>query len=236
MATELIQLDDPEISIAVRRTKRARRLTLTVPQDGGPPRVSAPPRVPMSEIRMFLLRQGDWLRQAMARAPEAEIVRIGARLPIAGTMLEIVERTGSRRPPVIEGDRLILQGGDQNAAGKRIEVWLKEVARAALTPIAEDCAEAVGGRIGKITMRDTKGRWGSCSSEGNLNFSWRLAMAPPAVLDYVAAHEAAHLIEMNHGPRFWALVEDLRPDWRDQRSWLRKKGGALHRYRFSEAG
>lgn len=235
MTAELIQLDDPETTVAVRRSTRARRLTLTVPHDGGPPRVSAPPRVPISEIRMFLMRQGDWLRQAMARAPDPQIVQIGARLPVAGRMLEIVERIGPRHPPKVEGDRLVLQGGDPAAAGKRVETWLKEVARAALTPIAEDCAEAVGGRIGKITLRDTKGRWGSCSADGNLNFSWRLAMAPPAVLDYVAAHEAAHLIEMNHGPRFWSLVEGLRPDWRDQRAWLRKQGGALHRYRFSAA-
>ena len=233
MAAELIQLDDPEISVAIRRSKQARRLTLTVPHDGGPPRVTAPPRVAVSEIRMFLLRQGDWLRQAIDRAPAPEVVQIGGKLPVAGQMLEIVERTGVRRPPFVDASRLVIQGGDPAAAAKRIEVWLKEVARAALTPIAEDCAEAVGGRIGKITMRDTKGRWGSCSSDGNLNFSWRLAMAPLAVLDYVAAHEAAHLIEMNHGPRFWALVEDLRPDWRDQRAWLRKEGGALHRYRFA---
>ncbi len=179
------------------------------------------------------MRQGDWLRQAIDRAPTPEVVCIGGRVPIAGRTRLIVERTGPRRPPFVEDDRLVLQGGDPAAAGKRIEVWLKEVARAALTPIAEDCAEAVGGRIGKITMRDTRGRWGSCSSDGNLNFSWRLAMAPPAVLDYVAAHEAAHLIEMNHGPRFWALVENLRPDWRDQRTWLRREGATLHRYRFS---
>lgn len=182
---------------------------------------------------MFLLRQGDWLQQAMDRAPEAEVVRIGARVPVSGRLLEIAARSGVRRPPFVEENRLIIQGGDQAAAGKRIEMWLKEIARAALTPIAEDCADAVGGRIGKITLRDTRGRWGSCSSDGNLNFSWRLAMAPPAVLDYVAAHEAAHLIEMNHSPRFWALVEGLRPDWRDQRAWLRKEGGSLHRFRFS---
>lgn len=233
MAAELIQLDEPDITVAIRRSKQARRLTLTVPHDGGPPRVTAPPRVALSEIRMFLSRQGDWLRQAIDRAPEAKVVQIGAAVPIAGRILEIAERTGPRRPPFIEEGRLIIQGGNPTAAGKRIEVWLKEVARAALTPIAEDCADAVGGRIGKITMRDTKGRWGSCSSDGNLNFSWRLAMAPLAVLDYVAAHEAAHLIEMNHGPRFWALVEGLRPDWRDQRVWLRREGGSLHRFRFS---
>ena len=230
---ERIQLDHPETEVVLRRSARARRLTLTVPHDGGPPRVTAPPKTPLSDIRMFLMRQEDWLAKALQRAPKAALVRPGEKLPVDGRMLTITHRSGPRRPPEIAGEALVVQGGEPAATAKRIEVWLKEKARATLTPIAEDCAEAVGGRIGKITMRDTKGRWGSCSAEGNLNFSWRLAMAPPAVLDYVAAHEAAHLIEMNHGPRFWALVERLRPDWRTQRAWLKREGGALHRYRFS---
>ncbi|MEL6794525.1 MAG: SprT family zinc-dependent metalloprotease, partial [Pseudomonadota bacterium] len=114
----------------------------------------------------------------------------------------------------------------------RIAAWLKERARAAILPIVDDAAAALGTGYGRISMRDPKGRWGSCSAKGDLNFSWRLAMAPPAVLDYVAVHEAAHLREMNHGPQFWALVERLRPDWRVQRNWLREEGAALHRFRF----
>lgn len=230
---EVIRLDHPETTVAVRRSARARRLTLTVPHDGGPPRVTAPPSTPLADIRMFLMRQEDWLAEAMTRAPKAAVVAPGGEIPVAGRVLRIVHRSGVRRPPFVEGDLLVVEGGGPAATAKRIEVWLKERARTALTPIAEDCAEAVGGRLGRITMRDTKGRWGSCSAAGNLNFSWRLAMAPPAVLDYVAAHEAAHLIEMNHGPRFWALVERLRPDWREQRAWLKRDGGTLHRYRFS---
>jgi len=112
LAAELIQLDDPEISVAIRRSKQARRLTLTVPHDGGPPRVTAPPRVAVSEIRMFLLRQGDWLRQAIDRAPAPEVVQIGGKLPVAGQMLEIVERSGVRRPPFVNEGRLVIQGGD----------------------------------------------------------------------------------------------------------------------------
>ena len=228
--TETIALDDPETVVVLRRSTRARRITLTVPRNGEPPRVTAPPRVGVSELRMFLLRQADWLRDALERAPEIETVAEGARLPIDGRDLRVTRQDGPRRPPRIEGERLILSG--PGAPGPRIAAWLKERARAALLPIVEDSAEALGARFGRITMRDPKGRWGSCSAKGDLNFSWRLAMAPPAVLDYVAVHEAAHLREMNHGPRFWALVEQLRPDWRDQRNWLREEGAALHRFRF----
>ena len=131
----------------------------------------------------------------------------------------------------LEGGRLLVSGPPEGAPG-RARAFLKDAARAALVPAAHGYAEQVGRRAARITLRDTRSRWGSCSSEGALSFSWRLAMAPPEVLDYVAAHEAAHLVEMNHGPRFWALVERLRPDWRESRDWLRRHGGDLHRVDF----
>lgn len=230
---ESIQLDDPDLTVTIRRSARARRLTLTVPQNGDPPRVTAPPRTPIREIRMFLLRQGDWLARAVARLPEQTTIADGAALPVAGRALHITHRPGPRRAPIVEGDALILQGGDPGAVGKRVETWLKERARAEVTTIARACAADLGAKIGAIRMRDTKGQWGACTHKGDMSFSWRLAMAPPAVLDYVAAHEAAHLLEMNHGPRFWAHVEALRPNWRVQRNWLKAEGGALHRYRFA---
>jgi predicted metal-dependent hydrolase len=88
----------------------------------------------------------------------------------------------------------------------------------------------------RITLRDTRSRWGSCTAAGNLMFSWRLAMAPPEILEYVAAHEVAHLREMNHGAGFWTLVAELTPDYDARRRWLHAHGPALHRYRFEAAG
>lgn len=227
---EIIALDDPETEVVLRRSRRARRMTLTVPGRGEPPRVTAPPHASLSEIRMFLMRQSDWLRRALVRAPQANAVAFGATIPVAGARLLIAPSASGRRLPLIEGERLLLPEGA--APGPRIAVWLKERARASIAPIAHNAAAELGARAGRITMKDTKGRWGSCSVAGNLNFSWRLAMAPPEVLDYVAVHEAAHLREMNHGSRFWALVESLRPDWRLRRDWLKKHGGELQSYRF----
>ncbi|MGR3434759.1 MAG: M48 family metallopeptidase, partial [Shimia sp.] len=83
-------------------------------------------------------------------------------------------------------------------------------------------------------LRDTRSRWGSCSAAGGLNYSWRLVMAPPEVLDYVAAHEVAHLAQMNHSPRFWAEVAGLMPGYEAPRGWLRRHGADLHRYRFGD--
>lgn len=227
---EIIALDDPAVEVVLRRSARARRLTLTVPRNGEPPRVTAPPGIRIAEVRMFLLRQSDWLRAALERAPTAVAVRPGATIPVAGRTLTIHALAGRRRPPTVEGDRLVVQGPGE--AAPRVAAWLKDRARAALVPIVREAAAEIGARPGRIALRDQKSRWGSCSSRGDLNFSWRLAMAPAAALDYVAVHEAAHLLEMNHGPRFWAIVERLRPDWRIQRAWLRDEGADLRRYRF----
>ena len=93
----------------------------------------------------------------------------------------------------------------------------------------------LGRRAVSVSLRDTRSRWGSCSAQGRLSFSWRLAMAPPEVLDYVAGHEAAHLVEMSHGQRYWEVVERIMPDYRRHRAWLKREGRKLHGFRF-EAG
>ena len=231
----LVRLGEPPVEVELRRNARARRFTLTVPQAGGPPRLTMPKYASEREARAFLSKQGDWLRGAMARRPGEVIVGIGSRIPVEGRLRTVVAMPGRRLPPVAHGDALVLTGGAPDEAGRRIEAWLKLSARTRLAAISEAAAGRIGARVARIALRDTRGRWGSCSSRGNLNFSWRLAMAPAHVLDYVAVHEAAHLVEMNHGPRFWALVERLRPDWRTSRDWLRREGASLHRYRFSAA-
>jgi len=109
---------------------------------------------------------------------------------------------------------------------------LTALARERLLGAVARHAEALGRPAGKITLRDTRSRWGSCSSKGDLMFSWRLIMAPPAVLDYVAAHEVAHLAEMNHSARYWAVCEQLCPEYRVHRRWLKQSGAALLAWRF----
>jgi predicted metal-dependent hydrolase len=105
-----------------------------------------------------------------------------------------------------------------------------------LVQASDHYAAKIGRRVTRVTLRDTRSRWGSCTAEGALMYSWRLIMAPPEVLRYVAAHEVAHLVEMNHSNRFWAVVEGLYPGWQTQRAWLRSHGGALHGLRFGATG
>lgn len=227
-----IELDDPPCRVRLVRSARARRFTLRLEACGPGAVLTVPPGVPAAESRRFLTRHAGWLRAALARQPEATIVGPGTELPVAGVPVLVTSRPGPRRPPVLRGGILILQGA--GAEGPRIAAWLKTRARDALMPAARGYARRLGCEIGEISLRDTRSRWGSCSSRGTLSFSWRLAMAPPAVLDYVAAHEAAHLVEMNHSPRYWSMVESLLPDHASHRAWLKREGRRLHAYRFSE--
>lgn len=225
-----IRLDDPPAEVEVLRRAGSRRLTLRVDPVSGAARVTAPPRATLAEIRMFLMRQSDWLRAAQARVPDTIAVTDGAVLPVEGVPHVIHRVPDGRRAARLTGG--ILTVGGKGPAGPMVAAWLKLRARDALLPAVERHAAALGRRFTAVALRDTRSRWGSCSSSGVLSFSWRLAMAPPEVLDYVAAHEVAHLAEMNHAPRFWAVVARLMPEYERRRRWLKTEGRGLHRYLF----
>ncbi|MEM7236719.1 MAG: SprT family zinc-dependent metalloprotease [Pseudomonadota bacterium] len=231
-ANRIIQLDHPEIEVYLRVQPRARRFTLRLDPSGSGAILTLPPGVPMTEARMFLLRQADWLADAVARRPDRVCVRDGCRLPVDGHPVTIVAAAGPRRPPVFENGHLILQG--RSAVAPRVKSWLKARARAHLVPAVHAYADALGRRVEAISMKDTRSRWGSCSSAGRINLSWRLAMAPREIQDYVAAHEAAHLVEMNHSERFWSVLERLMPGYRQHKNWLRREGRELHRFQFGD--
>jgi hypothetical protein len=229
----VVTLENPDISVRLRVAARARRFTLRLEPSGEGAVLTLPPGVAISQARMFLMRQSGWLARALTRHPGRVVVGDGARLPVAGEEVEIAVVDGPRRTPRLEDGRLIVPG--PGAPGPRIAAFLKARARDALVPAAQRYAGMLGRRAAAVSLRDTRSRWGSCSARERLSFSWRLAMAPPEVLDYVAAHEAAHLVEMSHGSRYWEVVERIMPDYRRHRAWLKREGRGLHGFRF-EAG
>ncbi len=189
--------------------------------------LTLPPGLAEAEVRDFLARHREWLRRAQTRMPEPMAVRAGLALPVDGVPVALDVHAGRTR---LEGDRLLLQAGQPE--GRRAAAWLKARARRRLAPLAEAAAARLGRQVTAIALKDTRSRWGSCSTLGRLNFSWRIAMAPPEVQAYLAAHEAAHLVEMNHSPRYWAVLAQLMPDFERPRAWLKREGRTLHRYRF----
>ena len=139
---------------------------------------------------------------------------------------------GDGRRVRFEGGRVLVPGA-QDRIGARLGRHLKEIARARLAEASDHFAAKLGMPYAAITLRDTRSRWGSCTSQGRLMYSWRLILAPPPVLDYVAAHEVAQLAQMNHSPAFWAEVKRIHGPYKEPRDWLRRQGGDLHRYRFN---
>ncbi len=154
----------------------------------------------------------------------------GATLLFEGR--EVLLTPGAVRAARIEGDTMIVPEAPDRAA-RAAAVFLKHAARARLQAASDHYAGLLGRGYARLTLRDTRSRWGSCTADGGLMYSWRLIMAPTEVLAYVAAHEVAHLAEMNHSPAFWAVVARLSPDYRLHRRWLRQHGAALHLYDFS---
>ncbi|MFN3577753.1 MAG: M48 family metallopeptidase [Tabrizicola sp.] len=223
----------PPVEVHLRRSARARRFSLRVSRLDGKVTLSMPLRAREGEALAFLEGHEGWLRETLAAMPGStpRRVELGARLPVQGQELTILPGTG-RRIRVEDGTLLV--PGDPAGVGPRVAAWLKVLARDRLAQASARHAAAVDRRFTAIALRDTRSRWGSCSPDGRLMYSWRLIMAPPAVLDYVAAHEVAHLVELNHSPAYWAVVSRICPDWKRQRAWLHDQGQSLHRLRFQD--
>ena len=226
--SEQIQIDG--IAVLVRRNARARRMTLRVPRAGGGPVLTMPGLMPLATGRAFVADKAEWLRATVAAMPGPRIVAEGARLPVAGR--EVVLRALPLRQVRLEDGVLAVPLG--RPMGAVVQAWLKHRAHVALREAVDRHAASLGRQPRALSLRDTRSRWGSCTSDGRLMFSWRLAMAPPPVLDYVAAHEVAHLAHMDHSPRFWAQVEALMPGHAPHRAWLREHGAALQSWRFKD--
>lgn len=225
----LILDGNPPVEVVLRRSARARRLSLRISQLDGRATLTLPRRVSEREGYAFLRDREDWLRKHLAGLEPEQQVALGGTVPYRGADLRLVAGP-VKRAKLVE-DTLVLPD-DPAMAGKRVAAFLKLRARDALAEASDRYAAALGKPYGRITLRDTRSRWGSCSSAGDLMYSWRLVMAPPQVLDYVAAHEVAHLQHMDHSDRFWGAVDRLFPDHKACRAWLRTHGNRLHRVRF----
>jgi len=222
---------NPPIAVALKRSARARRLLLRISRIDGRVTLTIPSGVPEREGVAFLRDREEWLRGHLGQMGGMQRVRVGETIPFEGRALRL--EAGQVRRIAVAGDVLAVPGQDDQAPARAL-AFLKARARDRLTEASDRYAAAIGRSYGKLTLRDTRSRWGSCTAHGGLMYSWRLIMAPPEVLDYVAAHEVAHLREMHHGPSFWQLVEEICPEFEAHRRWLRTEGDSLHRIRFTD--
>jgi predicted metal-dependent hydrolase len=214
---------------------RATRLTLRIAAGGTGLRITVPPGVSQREVDRFLERHQGWLEQRLAKLPDQPQVRPGIKVPVRGVPHLIVHEPGKRgmaETATAEDGPVLIVHGDRRFLPRRVADFLKREARREIEVLVAKHTAAVGRRAKSVRFKDTTSRWGSCTSDGTLSFSWRIAMAPGAVIDYLVAHEVAHLIEMNHGPKFWKLCRELCPRTDEAKAWLKRNGSALQAIGF----
>lgn len=225
--------DGGTLRVLLRRRPAARRLILRVSQATGEAILTMPARTPVSTALRFAQSHAGWIAVRLAKVPDKTAFEPGAELPLRGVVHRIVQRgtrSGATLAQVSDGAPTISVSCEEAHVPRRVKDFLQREARADLMRAIEAYTAALGQGPKRVTLRDTRSRWGSCTAAGELNFSWRLILAPPVVLDYLVAHEMAHLREMNHSQRFWRLVGDLCPNVDEAEAWLKRNGAGLHRY------
>jgi predicted metal-dependent hydrolase len=214
------------VPVATRISPRARRLSLRVDASSRGVELVLPRRVALDTAIGFVAQHRGWITARVAAMPPPLRFTEGAIVPVFGVphrIRHMVEPAGNRATaPVAIVDGEIRVRGDPAHLPRRVRDYLVALAKREFTTRARILAARVGRNVTRVGVRDPKSRWGSCSSKGALSFSWRLILAPEPVVDYVVAHEVAHLVEMNHSPRFWRVVASLVPDSAGPRAWLKR--------------
>nr|WP_319515022.1 SprT family zinc-dependent metalloprotease [uncultured Cohaesibacter sp.] len=222
-----------KIEVRLKPNVRAKRLILRLDSKTGEPVATCPPGLGESKILHFLQKNVNWLvDRQQARAPNVPFEH-GAVIPVRGlshTLEHNDVARGTVRLLELEEGRILLVSGNESHMARRVTDWLKKQARKDLEEAVARHAAALDVKPASIRIKDTTSRWGSCSANRTLSFSWRVIMAPSFVLNYLAAHEVAHLREMNHSDRFWRHVESICPNYEDGQAWLRDQGRRLHSY------
>lgn len=224
-----LDLDGTSVPIAVQWNGRARKLTITVDHTQRQVRLVLPHRVDIEEGLAFCRKNGDWIVNRLAALPQPIPFAHGELLPLGGASYEICHLPEARRGVWLEEDRLCVSG-HEDFLPRRVADFVRRFALETIQPMTREKAQRIDRPVRRVTLRESRTRWGSCSPQGDLSFCWRLIFAPIKVLDYVVAHEVAHLVHMNHSERFWKLCGRLTPEVATPRRWLVRHGHTLWRY------
>ena len=226
---QIIEIDGKAVTLRFRRNVAAKRMVLRLDGKSGGLVMTLPKRSGLAEALRFVEQSSDWISRVLAKQPEPTKFVDGSSILYRG-QLHVLRITGGPRGLVqVIGDELNVPGKPEHAV-RRLKDFLAAEAKRELVSASRRYADAMATRFTRVSIRDQKSRWGSCSAGGVLSYSWRLILAPDYVLDYVAAHEVAHLCEMNHGPQFWRLVLTHCPHARTAKQWLKTHGSKVHHH------
>ena len=211
--------------------RRARRVSIRIDARSGEAVVTAPSERRLKDGVDFARTKAVWIAERLASRPASSPLAPGQTILLHGRTVRLEATGGAGAARLVEtpDGPVILSGGEGEAYARRVENLMKRLAREALTARTEIHLRALGQKPVKLSIADTRSRWGSCSPHSrSIRYSWRVVMAPPPVLDYLAAHEVAHLVHADHSPAYWSVVERLVGDHRPHRKWLRDHGASLH--------
>jgi len=217
-----IYLGEQEMTVMLARRKGTRRITLRYNPRKKQFRMTLPPRCSDRKVDSFLEAQKLWMKTTLTNHCNSIPLVFGNSIPVFGQDRTITQSFEN------ESDLVVL--ATESQCEKVTTTTLKHMLHDYIDHKAQHYAALLNVNIERITIRDTSSRWGSCTIDGKLNFSWRLIFAPQEVLDYVIAHEVSHLVEMNHSAAFWSVVEGISPAYKTHRKWLRQNGEHLFRY------
>lgn len=225
---------DSVYPVRVRRNARARRISLRVSKATGEVMLTMPETAALEQALAFARAHGGWIASRVESLPGRVALEHGAHVPLRDVTHRIVHwsrvRGPTRATSDAQGEPIIAVAGEVEFVAKRLREFLQREARRDLSGAVARYTAELGRPARRISLRDTRSRWGSCTARGDLSFSWRLILAPPMVLDYLAAHEVAHLAEMNHSPQYWKLLRELCPHTDAAEGWLKRHGSELYRY------
>lgn len=222
--------DNNIVEVFPRKSRLAKRIIITL-NKRNVFELIVPKRASMKQAIAFLYKKEAWILEKNQQLQKRNKTTFAntIQIPVLGEVYTITHSQNLRGITKIEDKKIIVSGLEEHIE-RKIKQFLIKLAKEEITKCAQIDTKKLGVSFSRITVRDTTTRWGSCSRSGNLSFSWRLVMAPRMVLEYVVAHEVAHLREMNHSKKFWNLVASIFPNYQQARNWLKVHGGDLHFY------
>ena len=218
-----------DFPLQVNHSKLAKRLTLRIDSQKRIPVVTIPKRCSEKRAVEFVETHRLWILKSLQSIPEIKRFEPNIKINLFGADYIIVHNPELKRGCFIEGDKIYVSG-EESFLHRRVKDFIKDYAKKELDSLSREKARILGKKLNNVCLKDTKSRWGSCSSNNNINYSWRIALAPYAVIEYLVCHEVAHLAEQNHSIDFWNKVKELCPNYKNARLWLKKYGKELYLY------
>lgn len=215
--------------IKIIKSAIAKRLTLRIDEKARIPVLTLPKYCSSRKAVQFVESHRDWITNMLARVPQSHLFAADEEISVFGKKYIICHQPERRGGAFFEDSKLIVCGKPE-FIHRRITDFLKKLAAEKLLELSQQKASLIGCQVHNVCIKDTKSRWGSCSNRNNINYNWRIILAPAYVIDYLVCHEVAHLAHQDHSTAFWNCVANLCPDYKEGRAWLKIKGKSLYQY------